>query len=145
MVRHVRRTAMLPKVRELWRLSERRACAVLDNIRKALLYRPVKRDESVLRTRIKEIAWDRIRYGYKRIAVLLRRDGWMVNHKRVRRPYREENLHNSNQDAQTPARRLSARGACCTDRAKSKLGHGLHARRARRRHEDPALNHNRFI
>lgn len=55
-------------------------------------YRAVKVDDPVLRARIKELAWRRIRYGYKRIAVLLRREGWMVNHKRVRRIYREENL-----------------------------------------------------
>jgi putative transposase len=83
---------MLPNVREAWRLSERRACAILDINRKALHYRPVNRDDPVLRARIKEIAWTRIRYGYKRIALLLRREGWQVNHKRVRRIYREENL-----------------------------------------------------
>ncbi len=96
---------MLPKIRELWRLSERRACAVLDINRKALFYRPVKRDESVLRARIKEIAWNRIRYGYKRIAVLLRREGWLVNRKRVRRLYREENLTIR---TKTPKRRRAA-------------------------------------
>lgn len=70
-----------------------------------MFYRPVKRDESVLRTRIKEIAWNRVRYGYNRIAVLLRRDGWMVNHKRVRRLYREENLTIR---TKTPKRRRAA-------------------------------------
>ena len=35
----------------------------------------------------------RIRYGYRRIHVLLRREGWPVNHKRVRRLYREEGLN----------------------------------------------------
>ncbi len=37
-----------------------------------------------MRQRIKEIAATRVRYGYRRIHVLLRREGWMVNHKRVR-------------------------------------------------------------
>jgi len=42
--------------------------------------------------RIKEIAATRIRYGYYRIYILLRREGWTVNHKRVYRLYREEGL-----------------------------------------------------
>jgi putative transposase len=96
---------MLPKVSELWRLSERRACAVLDINRKMLWYQPVKRDDPVLRARIKEIAWQRVRYGHKRIAVLLRREGWIVNLKRVRRIYREENLSIR---TKTPKRRRAA-------------------------------------
>jgi putative transposase len=52
-----------------------------------------KRDEQLaLRMRIKEIAANRIRYGYQRIYVLLRREGWLVNHKRVHRLYRLEEL-----------------------------------------------------
>lgn len=96
---------MLPKARELWHLSERRACAILDINRKAVHYRPVKRDDPVLRTRIKEIAHVRIRYGYERITVLLRREGWKVNRKRVRRIYREENLAIR---TKTPKRRRAA-------------------------------------
>jgi len=46
-----------------------------------------------LRQRIKEIAAVRVRYGYRRIHVLLRREGWQINHKRVRRLYREEGLN----------------------------------------------------
>jgi len=91
-VRRLRRTTILPQVRNAWKLSERRACAILDVNRKMLHYRLVKRDDPVLRRRIKETAVNRIRYGYNRITVLLRREGWLVNVKRVRRIYREENL-----------------------------------------------------
>jgi putative transposase len=58
-----------------------------------------------LRMRIGEIAKVRVRYGYKRIHVLLRREGWLVNHKRVYRIYREEGL---NLRAKRPKRRRSA-------------------------------------
>jgi putative transposase len=55
--------------------------------------------------RINEIAAVRVRYGYKRIHVLLRREGWQINHKRVYRIYCEEGL---NLRAKRPRRRVSA-------------------------------------
>jgi putative transposase len=55
--------------------------------------------------RIKEIAAVRVRYGYKRIHVLLKREGWLVNHKRVYRLYCQEGL---NLRARRPKRRVSA-------------------------------------
>ena len=55
--------------------------------------------------KINEIARVRVRYGYKRIHVLLRRDGWRVNHKRVYRIYCEEGL---NLRTKRPKRRVSA-------------------------------------
>jgi transposase InsO family protein len=50
-------------------------------------------EQAFLRKRIKEIASVRIRYGYRRIHVLLKREGWEVNHKRVYRLYRQEGLN----------------------------------------------------
>jgi putative transposase len=91
-VRPVRRKAVLPQVRSSWQVSERRACAVLDVNRETLRYRSKRIDDSGLRARIKEIATVRVRYGYRRITVLLRREGWCVNHKHVHRIYREEGL-----------------------------------------------------
>jgi putative transposase len=66
---------MLPNVQEIWRLSERRVCRILDIKRKMLHYRGVKVDDPILRARIKDIPYTRIRYGVKRITVLLRREG----------------------------------------------------------------------
>ena len=56
--------------------------------------------------RIKEIAETRVRYGYRRIHVLLRREGWLVNPKRVYRIYRELGLQLRNK---TPKRRVKAK------------------------------------
>jgi len=53
----------------------------------------VKDGQAVLRKRIREMAGVRIRYGYRRIHVLLLREGGKVNHKRVYRLYREEGLN----------------------------------------------------
>jgi putative transposase len=55
-------------------------------------YQPHRRDEEVLRQRLKELAVERRRFGYRRLAILLRREGWGVNHKRVYRLYRQEHL-----------------------------------------------------
>jgi putative transposase len=54
---------------------------------------PPRRDPAVaLRGRLRELALARPRYGYCRLWILLRREGWQVNHKRVLRLYREEGL-----------------------------------------------------
>ena len=56
-------------------------------------YRPsTARDQTALRLRIRELAFARPRFGYERIHTLLRREGWPVNRKRVRRLYRLERL-----------------------------------------------------
>ena len=55
-------------------------------------YRGIRNDQAVLRRRIREIAAARVRYGYFRIYIVLRREGLRINHKRVYRFYREEGL-----------------------------------------------------
>jgi len=73
-------------------VSERRATRVIGMSRSSLRYRSTRPDQAVLRKRIREIAEPRVRYGCRRIYILLRREGWRVNHKRVHRLYREEGL-----------------------------------------------------
>ena len=69
-----------------------RACR-LAQFSRAAWYRPSRaRDQSALRVRIRDLAHARPRFGYRRLWVLLRREGWHVNHKRVRRLYRLEGL-----------------------------------------------------
>ncbi len=60
--------------------------------KRTMRYRSQARDQSPLRQRIKELAAVRVRYGYRRMHILLRREGWRVNAKRVYRLYREEGL-----------------------------------------------------
>ena len=73
-------------------MSERRGCATLRFHRRTHRYKSIRDDQVPLRKRIKEIAEARVRYGYRRIHVLLRREGWAVNVKRVHRLYRMEGL-----------------------------------------------------
>lgn len=75
-----------------FQVSERRACALLGSARSSIRYRSVRPSQDALRSRIRELAQVRVRYGYRRIHVLLRREGWPVNHKRIYRLYAEDGL-----------------------------------------------------
>jgi len=73
-------------------VSERQVNAALGFPRSSHYYRSRKDPQDALRIRLRDLAASRVRYGYRRLYVLLRREGWMVNHKRVYRLYRQENL-----------------------------------------------------
>ncbi len=75
-----------------YRVSERRGCVALRFDRSSHRYQSIRGDQAVLRQRIRDLAAARVRYGYFRIYILLRREGWRINHKRVYRLYREEGL-----------------------------------------------------
>jgi putative transposase len=69
-------------------------------------YRSRRPEQAGLEQRIKEICQARVRYGYRRIQVVLRREGWAVNHKKTRRIYRQLGLQLRNK---TPKRRVQAK------------------------------------
>jgi len=73
-------------------VSERRACEALNIARSVIRYQYQKPDQSALRKQIRDIALSRVRYGYRRIHILLKRQGMSINHKRVHRLYCEEGL-----------------------------------------------------
>lgn len=84
---------MVAWVQQRYGLSERRACWLVGIGRSTLRYRSRARaNEPSLRQRLRELAAARPRFGYRRLHVLLRREGVIVNHKRVERLYREEGL-----------------------------------------------------
>src|ERR1022692_262861 len=83
---------MTPWIRDQFQISCVRACR-LGGLSRAGWYKKSKaKDQTALRMRIREIALSRPRFGYQRIHILLRREGWKVNHKRVHRLYRLEGL-----------------------------------------------------
>lgn len=71
-------------------MSERRACRIAGLQRSTQRYVSRKPSQAPLRMRLRELAMDRPRYGYRRLKTLLKREGWQVSHKRVHRLYCEE-------------------------------------------------------
>jgi putative transposase len=87
----VKREAVV-HLRSAFEMSERRACSVIEVPRMTVRYRSRRPDDLGLRERLWTLARERRRFGYRRLHVLLRREGYMVNHKRIYRLYREERL-----------------------------------------------------
>ena len=75
-----------------FRVSQRKACRAIGMWPSTCRYRSQARDQTPLRMRIRDLAAARVRYGYRRLHVLLQREGWHVNAKRVFRLYRLEGL-----------------------------------------------------
>lgn len=75
-----------------FKVSERRACAVAGVPRASCRYQSQAKDQTALRLRLRDLAGARVRYGYRRLHILLAREGWRINHKRVFRLYRQEGL-----------------------------------------------------
>lgn len=87
-------------------MSIRRACEVLGTETSTYHYKGKRRSQAALIKRIREIAETRVRYGYRRVHVLLRREGWIVNAKRIYRLYKELGLQLRNR---VPKRRVKAK------------------------------------
>jgi len=86
------RRRVVGKLQAAERISERRAVRWTGFPRSTMRYRSLRPPQDELRARIRQLATERPRFGYRRIYVLLRREGWPVNQKRVQRLYREEGL-----------------------------------------------------
>ena len=78
-------------------VSERRACDALVFPRAVARYRSVKHPDLALRLRLRDLASFRMGYGYRQLHTLLAREGWRVNHKKLFRLYREEQLQANRQ------------------------------------------------
>jgi putative transposase len=97
---------MIDVVRAAFQVSIRRACRTVPACRATYHYRSRRSEQAPLRKRIREVAETHMRYGYRRITVLLRREGWHVNVKRVHRLYRLEGLQ---MRLKPPRRRVMAK------------------------------------
>jgi putative transposase len=101
-----RKREMVDHVRVAWQVSIRRACRAVPVDRSTYHYRSKRAGQAPLSKRIKEIAETRVRYGYRRIHVLLRREGWLGNVKRACRLYREQGMQLRDR---SPRRRVKAK------------------------------------
>ena len=79
-------------LRSVFEMSERRSCSVISADRKMIRYRSRRPDDAGLRTKLRDLANVRRRFGYRRLFILLRREGEMSGINRIYRLYREEGL-----------------------------------------------------
>lgn len=93
-------------MRSEWAISIRRACAVILFDPKTYRYKCRRPGQAALEQRIKEICQTRVRFGYRRVHVLLRREGWEINQKKTYRIYKELGMQLRNK---TPKRRVKAK------------------------------------
>lgn len=126
-------------------MSVRRACATLRIDRSLYVYKSKRGDQAHLKHRIRDIRQTRIRYGYRRVHVLLQRDGWAVNVKRIYRLYRELGLQLRNKNAETPCEGQAARGPNRGTPDQRNLGHGFRSRSTRHRPEDSCSDDRRYL
>ena len=92
MVTPAARREVASHLRQVFGVSQRRACQALDVDRSSVRYRTRRPDDAAVRTRLREIAAVRRRFGYRRLHILLHRAGLQLNHKKLRRLYAEERL-----------------------------------------------------
>jgi putative transposase len=92
MVTPAARREAVAHLRVAYEVSERRACSTLGTDRTSVRYRSTRPDDAALRSRLRELASQRRRFGYRRLHILLTREGIAMNHKKLRRLYREERL-----------------------------------------------------
>ena len=83
---------MVDYLRAGYDVSTRQACQVIQLARRSYYYKSTADPQTTLRIRLRDLAKSRVTYGYRRLHVLLRREGWMINPKRVYRLYCEEGL-----------------------------------------------------
>jgi len=79
-------------LRAVFGMGERQACRVIGAGRTSMRYRSRRDDDGSLREKLRRLAYQRRRFGYRRLHVLLRREGIRINRKKTQRLYRDEGL-----------------------------------------------------
>jgi putative transposase len=92
MVTPVARREAAAHLTQQYEVSQRRACKAMGIDRSTVCYRRWRPDDGSIRVRLRELAAVRRRFGYRRLQILLRREGMHMNHKKLRRLYAEERL-----------------------------------------------------
>lgn len=92
MVTPVARRQAVAHLCSSFEVSQRRACEVIGADRSSVRYLSVRPDDAAIRVRLRELATVRRRFGYRRLLLMLRVEGILLNHKKLRRLYAEERL-----------------------------------------------------
>lgn len=92
MVTPAARRTLVAFLQEHHRLSERRACIIVGLCRSSCRYQAKPSNDAEIRSRLRQLAEQRRKFGAPRLHTLLRREGYLINHKRTERLYREEGL-----------------------------------------------------
>lgn len=97
-----------------WAVSIRQACGAIGFDRSTFYYQSRRTDQAAVENRIREICETRVRYGYRRVLVLLDREGWGINVKKAYRIHKELGMQLRHK---TPKRRVNAklRDECVED------------------------------
>ncbi len=105
-MRPARKRKLVDTIKADWKVSIRRACSVLKVDRSLYVYKSRRGEQAELKLKIKDICQTRVRYGYRRVHILIKREGWSVNPKRIYRLYKEMDLQLRNK---VPKRRVKAK------------------------------------
>ena len=92
MVTPAARRSVVVYLQENHQLSERRACDVVGLCRSSCRYQAIPKNDEKIRSRLRELAEQRRKFGAPRLHTMLLREGYLINHKRTERLYREEGL-----------------------------------------------------
>jgi len=120
-----RKRKLVGVICEEWKVSIRRACAALEFDRSTFHYRSRKSDQAGIEARIKAICETRVRYGYRRVHVMLQREGWNISIKRTYRIYNEMGLQLRNKNTQAPRQSEAARRPGPGNAAERRVGDGI--------------------
>ena len=86
------RRSVVAHLRDVYEVSERRACKAVGADRSSVRYRSIRSDDAAIRERLRALSSERRRFGYRRLHIMLAREGIRMNQKKLRRLYREEGL-----------------------------------------------------
>ena len=95
-------------------LSERRACLLTGISPSVYRYKSKQGDDAALRRRMRELAWERKRFGSPRLHIMLKREGLVINHKRTERIYSEGACAQEEEEAQRGGRGPGDHSISCT-------------------------------
>ena len=92
MVTPAARRNIVIHLKEVFQFSERRACVIVGLCRSSCRYQAKPKNDNEIRSRLRELAEQRRKFGAPRLHTMLRREGHLINHKRTERIYKEEGL-----------------------------------------------------